>query len=143
MLQNNNSNNLDLLRILYIVKACFNFLGALFFILYAFLGSFLKTFISSLPKAEHKEPFPDQLLWVFVIIGTIGALICLFVGFFTLIAASKIKARKAYNFIFAAAIINCFTGLLGIGLGVFTFVELSKPHVKALFQPPAERKIGF
>ena len=137
------SHNLDVLRILFIVKACFNFFGALFFTLYAFLGSFINALMDLTPDAQQHEPFPEQLSWIFAIIGGVGAFICFVLGTLTLVAAQNIKARKNYNFIFAAAIVNCFTGMLGIGLGVFAFVELSKPQVKAMFQPKIEAKIGF
>lgn len=143
MHQNNPSQNLDLLRVLFIVKGCFNFLGMFFFLIYAFMGTFLKAFISGFPNAQEQEPFPEQVTWIFVIIGAVGAFICLTFGILTLVAAAKIKARKSYNFIFVVSILNCFTGMLGIALGIFAIVELNKAHVKALFQPATNSKIGF
>ena len=137
------NQNLDLLRTLYIVKACFNFLGVLFFVIYALFGSFMFGFIDEVPQGEHNTPFPSSLTWVFIVIGAVGVVVCLVFAIITLIAAKRIKNRKGYSFIFVAGIINCFTGILGIGLGVFTFVELNKPHVKALFHPKGEQKIGF
>ena len=137
-------NNLNLLRILFIVKACFNFLGMLFFLAYAFMGSFINGIVNSQPETTgNQDPFPEPIFWMFFIIGLIGALICLVFGILTLVGASKMKKRKGYNFIFAVGIINCFTGMLGIALGIFTFIELSKPHVKALFLPQNKEKIGF
>lgn len=138
------NNNLNLLRILFIVKACFNFLGMLFFVLYAFMGSFLNMMVSNLPENRGaEEHFPEPLFWVFFIIGSVGALICLVFGILTIMGASRIKSHRSYNFIFAVGIINCFTGMLGIALGVFTFIELSKPEVKALFIPKTKTKVGF
>ena len=137
------TNNLDLLRILYIVKACFNFLIVLGFIAYAGFGSFMFQIMGEILNANQHEPFPTELGWIFVIIGAFGAVIFLIMAILTFMAASKIKARKSHTFIIVVGVINCFTGMLGIGLGVFTFVELSKPHVKALFNPVSQEKVGF
>ena len=137
------THNLNLLRILYIVKACFNFVGAVFFTLYAFLGSFINALMDLSPDNQQHDQFPDEAMWLFAAVGIFGAFVFFVMGTITLIAASKIKARKSYNFIFAAAIINCFTGMLGIALGVFTIVELNKPEVKALFQRNREPSTEF
>ncbi|WP_194852007.1 hypothetical protein [Nonlabens antarcticus] len=137
------SHNLELLRILYIVKASFNFLGVLFFIAYASFGALMFNFMDEIPNANGSEEFPSQLSWIFVIIGVLGALICLVFAVVTLIAAKRIKERRNETFIFVVGVINCFTGILGIGLGVFTFVEMTKPHVKALFQPSVQDSTEF
>ncbi|KQC33075.1 hypothetical protein AAU57_06915 [Nonlabens sp. YIK11] len=139
-----NDNYLNLLRILYIVKACFNFLGMFFFIGYAFMGTFFKAMVNTFPNPDQNEAhFPEAMHWIFVTVGTIGAVVLLTFGILTLIAASKINSRQGYNFIFVVGILNCFTGMLGIALGVFTIIELSKPQVKALFQPQTKTPIGF
>ncbi|BAO54054.1 hypothetical protein NMS_0045 [Nonlabens marinus S1-08] len=100
-------------------------------------------FMDQVSHEGQNTPFPMHLSWIFVVIGVVGAVISLVFAIITLIAAKRIKERKSYTFIFVAGIINCFTGMLGIGLGVFTFVELNKPHVKALFHPEGGQKIGF
>ena len=137
------THNLDLLRILYIVKACFNFLGVLGFIAYAGFGSFMFQIMGEIPNANQHEPFPTELSWIFIIIGAFGAVVFLIMAIITLMAASRIKDRKSHTFIIVVGVINCFTGMLGIGLGVFTFIELTKPHVRVLFQPVTEKKMGF
>jgi hypothetical protein len=60
-----------------------------------------------------------------------------------LLAAKRIKERMSYTFILVVGILNCFTGMLGIALGVFSIVELNKPDVKALFQRNTESSIEF
>ncbi len=54
-------------------------------------------------------------------------------GILNLLASKYIKETKNYNFIFAVAVVNCLTGILGILLGVFTLIELTKPEIKPLF----------
>jgi hypothetical protein len=137
------THNLDLLRILYIVKACFNFLGALFFAGYAVFGSLFFNMMGDVPSANHSEPFPSPLSWIFILIGAIGMIICLVYGILTLLAAKRIKERRSYTFILVVGILNCFTGMLGIALGVFSIVELNKPDVKALFQRNTESSTEF
>jgi len=51
-----------------------------------------------------------------------------------LLASKYIKEQRNYTFIFVVAIVNAITGILGILLAVFTLIELSKPHIKELFQ---------
>ena len=140
---NQPTHNLDLLRTLYIVKACFNFFAALFFLFYALFGSFMFGLFNQLPDADQQTHFPVEFTWFVLAIGIAGVVVCLILGIVTLLAAKRIKNRTGYNFIFVIAIVNCFTGMLGIGLGVFTFVELNKPHVKSLFYPEEDRNIGF
>ena len=69
-----------------------------------------------------------------MIIGAIGFFFTIIFGVLTLIAAKNLKDVKGYNFIFVVAVLNCLTGILGILLGVFTLVELTKPHIKQLFE---------
>lgn len=86
--------------------------------------------------AEHSDAnneLPFNFGWIFIIIGGIGLIFCITFGVLTLLASKYLKEVKNYNFIFAIAIVNCLTGVLGILLGVFTLVELTKPEVKQLF----------
>jgi len=137
------THNLDLLRVLYIVKACLNFLGVLLFVAYAGFGSFMFNMMGEFPSANQSEPFPTQLSWIFIIIGVVGALVFLVLAILTLVAAKNIKNRRGHTFILVVGIINCMSGILGIALGVFTLVELTKPHVRALFQPQSDAEREF
>ncbi|MCH9660180.1 MAG: hypothetical protein K0U54_04630 [Bacteroidetes bacterium] len=127
----NPRNNLDTFRILYIVKGILTLLFSLFFLAYAFFGVFISTVDSSAAEA----PFNISIL--FGIIGGIGFLFTAIFGILTLLAAKYIKETRNYNFIFVIAVLNCLTGVLGILLGVFTFIELTKPEVKMLFNQTA------
>ena len=70
---------------------------------------------------------------VFIVIGSVIFIFLLAMGVATILAGKYIGERRRYDFIFVVAIINCLTGILGILLGIFTIIELSKPHVKQLF----------
>lgn len=122
-------NNLSTFRILFLVKGILTLCFSIFFMLYAGMGFFFGAITAIDPT--HDAPFNPGI--IFIIIGVIGLLFCVILGVLTLFASKYIKERKNYNFIFAMAIINCLTGILGILLGVFTLIELNKPEVKKLF----------
>lgn len=124
------NNNLNTYRILYLVKGILTLVFSLFFVAYAFFGLyFMDIFEESI---DDDAPFnPGNFL---AIIGTVGFVITVIFGILTIMASNNIKNRKGYTFIFVVAIINCLTGILGILLGVFSLIELSKPEVKELFE---------
>ena len=90
-------------------------------------------FSSVVDNADTNAELPFNFGWIFIIIGGIGLIFCIAIGVLTLLASKYLKEVKNYNFIFAMAIVNCLTGILGILLGVFTLVELTKPEIKKLF----------
>ena len=116
------TDNLSTFATLHLVKGILTILFSLFFLLYMFVGTAL-TFGSM----NHGQDMPFHPGNIFIITVSIGIL--------TLLAGKYIKERRNYNFIFAIAIINCITGILGVLLGVFTILDLNKPHVKAQFDP--------
>lgn len=122
--------NLNTFRILYLVKGILTLCFSIFFILYGCMGFI---FGAIAENAETNAELPFNFGWVFVIIGGVGLIFCITFGVLTLLASKYFKEVKNYNFIFAIAILNCLTGVLGILLGVFTLVELTKPEVKKLF----------
>lgn len=111
---------------------------SVFFIIYGLIGLF---FTQSLEATESTDGMPfaaDYFFFSFfgsimIIIACIGLIISIILGILNLLASKYIKEVKNYNFIFAIAVINCLTGVLGILLGVFTLVELTKPGIKSLF----------
>ena len=68
--------------------------------------------------------------------GGIGLLIALFIGAFAFLhyaAGRAITERRSTTLIYVAAALACLSFPLGTALGVFAFVVLSRPSVKALF----------
>lgn len=128
-MQNANLNNLNTFRTLYLVKGILTLCFSLFFFFYAGMGMFFGTIIELDPT--QNTPFNPGI--IFIVIGVIGIIFCVALGILLLMVPKYIRELRNYNFIFAMAIVNCLTGILGILLGVFTLIELSKPEVKALF----------
>lgn len=121
-------NNLETFRVLHIIKGVLSFLTSLFFLIYVGFGSLMTGIISS---QETDVPFNPGI--AIIVIGGIGFMFYIALGICNLVAANNLKKTKNYNFVFGMAIVNCISGVLGILLGVFTLIELTKPHVKQLF----------
>ena len=130
--QNYQPNNLSTFRILYIIKGALSLFASLFFLGYAFLGSF----VFGKVEEQNLDDLPFNPGNLFMIIGIAGFLIALAIGILSFLTAKYLQEQRNYQFIFIVAILSCLTGILGILLGVFTIIELNKPQVKALFQQP-------
>ena len=124
------NNNLNTFYTLHIVKGILTLCFSLFFILYAVMGVFFGAIIE-LDPTQQDAPFNPGI--IFIILGIIGTIISVTLGVLNLLASKYIKEKRNYNFIFAIAIVNCLTGMLGILLGVFTLIELNKPEIKQVF----------
>ena len=123
------SNNLNTLATLHLVYGILSSLGSLFFIIYILMGAVLSDQVIQ----DSPNPPPFDVRMVFTIIGSVGIFFCILKAVLNFLTSSYLRKAKNFNFIFATAVINCISGLLGIGLGVFTLVEIHKPHVKELF----------
>lgn len=122
------TNNLGTFRTLFLVYGILLILGSLFFLLYAGFGFYF----SALPEMNDPEmPFDPSS--IFVVIGVVGFFIAIIFGVLALLASKYIKKRVKHQFVFVTSILMCLTGLLGILLGVFALIELSKTDVKELF----------
>ncbi|ALM06675.1 hypothetical protein SB49_01780 [Sediminicola sp. YIK13] len=127
---NNTNNNLSTFSTLYLVKGILTLCFSLFFILYGCIGFIIG---NSEEWSHETDSFPFNPGLIFIVIGGIGFIISIVIGILTLMASKYLKDAKNYNFIFVLAVLNCLTGILGILLGIFTIIELTKPEVKQLF----------
>lgn len=126
----NLTHNLSIFKILFLIKGILTLLMALCFIAYALFGGYI---VNIADVTGGYEPMSFNPAIIFFIVGGVGFVIATVMGILTLLASKYINEVRNYNFIFVIAILNCLTGILGILLGVFTIIELNKPHVKALF----------
>lgn len=81
-----------------------------------------------------QSPLAEDPFQLFTIFGAVIMIACVILATVNFLAAKFIKEQKNYTFVFVAACVNVITGILGILLAVFTLIELSKPHVKGLFE---------
>lgn len=124
------NNNLDTLKILYVVKGVLTILFSFFPLIYVFIGAFLG---DKMNNPSHGEAPPFDVSYLLIGLGSVFFVLILIVGILTLISAKFIGQRKNYGFVFAVAILTCFGGMLSIALGVFSIIELVKPEVKSVF----------
>jgi hypothetical protein len=125
------ANNLGTFRILFLIKGILTLLVSLLFVAYASIGYFIDDFTGASGDVENMPINPSTILFI---IGGIGFVLTVTFGILTILASKHLKEIRNYNFIFVVAILNCLTGILGILLGIFTLIELNKPHVKELFE---------
>lgn len=125
----NQSNNLDTFSILFLVKGILTLFLSFIPLVYVFLGSFVGAALSE----EDKADIPFDLETFMFAFGLVFFVIVIVMAILNFVASRKLKTRTGYYFIFVMAILSCFSGVLGILLGIFTLIELNKPHVKALF----------
>ncbi|MCG9972800.1 hypothetical protein [Christiangramia crocea] len=124
------NHNLNVFRVLFLIKGIFTLLISFFPLIYIFMGLFIFN-----NEWQNSHEFGLTGL-AFVLFGSVIFLFLLTLGVLTLLAGKYIGDRRKYDFIFVIAILNCFTGILGILLGIFTIIELNKPQVKQLFGKP-------
>jgi len=126
-------DNLNTFSILHLVKGILTLFFSLFFLFYAFMGGFFRTIFENEAHLHNNPEMPFNPGNIFIIIGVIGFIITVVMGILTLLTAKYIKARRNYTFIFVMSIINCLSVPLGTLLGIFTIIEINKPHIKAQF----------
>ena len=82
-------------------------------------------------------PMPDFMGWMFTIMGVVFILFYELLALLTLLGGLSIRKRRRYMFCLVVAGIGCLNMPLGTVLGVFTFLVLLRPSVKALFEEQA------
>lgn len=126
-------NNIPTFKTLYLVMGILNLVFSLFPLIYVFIGAFLSKAINN-SNSFDREPMPFDPGMFMIAFGLILFVFIITLGILNLFVSKSLNETRNYNFVFAMAIINCiFGGVLGILLGVFTLVEISKPYAKALF----------
>ncbi len=81
-------------------------------------------------------PPPAFMGWLFAILGGAFALAGWTLAAFVFAAGRSIKRRKRYLFCMIVAGVSCLFMPFGTALGVCSFLVLSRPGVKALFDAP-------
>ncbi|HWB19832.1 MAG TPA: hypothetical protein VG711_06000 [Phycisphaerales bacterium] len=132
-------SHLNVLSILYYVFGGLNAIGVLFGGFYVLLG-----FIMPMNQVQKRpgDPPPEFFFWFFVLIGGCAALFSLVFLILDLHTGYSLQKRKNRTMCLITAGISCLSIPLGTTLGVFTFIVLSRPSVKALFEQNANPPQG-
>jgi hypothetical protein len=115
------------------VTACFSMFG-LFYAGMALL-------ITSLPVKEGQDAPPEQIAWIFAIVGIGITAVMLAVAAAKLRAAKALRERTSRTFCYVVAVITMFGMPYGTFLGVFTLLVLSRPSVAQAFGADASATV--
>jgi MFS family permease len=127
--------HLHLLTVFHYVLAALTALFSCFGLIYIGLGVAMILHPESM-TGSHGEPAPLFMGWLFTSIG-LAFLIAGWVYVICLILAGRfLKRRKRYVFCLVMAGLSCMWVPFGTALGVFTFIVLLRPQVKAMFESP-------
>ncbi|MBT2749341.1 MULTISPECIES: hypothetical protein [unclassified Lysobacter] len=125
------ANQLDTLGVLYYVLAALTGLFSLIPIIHVVMG--LAMIGGRFEQGPN--PPPPMVGWIFVIMGAmfiLGGLACAALFAMT---GQRLRQRRGYTFCLVVSAISCTLMPFGTILGVFALIELTKPHIKALFAP--------
>ena len=120
-------HNLHVFKILFIIKGVLTLMLSFLPIIYFFIGTWMMG-----NQAVHDEE-AGIAGGIMMVIGGFIFILLLILGIVTILAGKYIGEQRNYDFVLVIAILNCLTGVLGILLGIFTIIELNKPHVRKLF----------
>ncbi|MBT2749339.1 MULTISPECIES: hypothetical protein [unclassified Lysobacter] len=125
------ASHLQILSIAYYVFVVLDLLSIGFIALYAVMMSTL----FSMEQTSHASSAPPQA-FVHMIVGfcVFAALLSLLFAALHFVTARRLRDRRGLGFCQVVAGLTCLSIPLGTTLGVFTFIVLGRPSVKALFQ---------
>ncbi len=119
------------LTLLAVCHALFGAFAALAFALMLFAIAILVVELRAAPDADD-----NAALWVLIPLYGVLTLMLLVVVVLNLIAARNLAGRRGYALCRTIAIVNMLNAPLGTALGVWTWLVLAKPLVRAAFGQP-------
>jgi hypothetical protein len=131
------SQHLRLLSIFqYIVAALLGIFSS-FFLLYVGIGIVVVTGAFPPDEAERvaHPPMDPVFGWIFIVVGAFAILTGWTLAIAIAVAGRKLAVRRGYTYCLVVAAVECLFIPFGTVLGVFTIVVLTRPSVKALFEP--------
>jgi hypothetical protein len=131
------------LSICHYVYAGLAFCFSGFGLIYVVMGQFFGRLIELAPRKEGEPAPPPELgsmfTWLFTGVGVAIMVAALAVSLLCFLSARAMTRRRNRTLSLVVAGLLCLTGLLGIALGVFTFIVLLKPEAERLYaatEPP-------
>jgi len=131
----NDDKNMGLLVTLHYVVAALVAMFSCIFIIHIAIGVAMMTSASWAPVAgtPHGAGPPPAFGLIFVVMGSLAVIFGWTLAAMTLVAGRSIAARKRHVFCLVIAGLLCLWMPFGTMLGVFAFVMLTKPHIRAQF----------
>jgi ABC-type Fe3+ transport system permease subunit len=125
-------DDLRLLSIFHWVLAALAALFSAFPVLYIVMGVLVLQ-----GRFDDRNPPPEFLGWMMVAMGIAFTVAGLCYAALVAYAGRCVGRTRHWTFVIVIAALSCAFFPFGTVLGVFTIIVLSKPEVKALFQPQA------
>jgi hypothetical protein len=122
--------HLRLLRVGYFIQGGATLVMCLFGLLYVFLGLFA---FRSFPSAPGTPPPPVAMGYIFAWLGGLFTLAGASFATLQFLAARALRLRRSRALCMVTAGLSCVFVPYGTALGVFTFMVLGRPGVRALF----------
>ncbi len=129
---NQDESHLKTLSICYYIYGglcCFAFLMML-------LWLSVVPIMMDIPRQEIQGPEFEMVTHAFsffIIMMSVMSVVVLAIAIMSLLTGSRIKTGRSYKLVFATACVVCISVPFGTALGVFTFIVLNRPSVKAKF----------
>jgi threonine/homoserine/homoserine lactone efflux protein len=136
-------DHLKTLSVCYYVYAALSACASCLGVFYAWMGGMFGELMRHAPQGESANPPPPEVTnagsWLFIIFGVAIIVVSLTLAVLCFLSARAMTRRQSRTFSLVVAGIVCLTGLLGVALGVFTFIVLLKPEAQRLYAgaPPA------
>ena len=127
------AEQLRLLRLGFFVSAGTTGFAGLIGLLYVMLGVFFGVMMKHLPAHAGQPPPPEFIAWIFGALGGLFTLVCFTLALLKLRVARCLRLRESHGFCVAISVLTCLGVPYGTALGVFAFLVLTRPSVKALF----------
>jgi hypothetical protein len=125
--------HLRLLTIFHYVIGGLTALLSLIPLIHVGLGVAMLTGVFPTGPSSAGAPPPAFLGWLFLILGATIVLLGETTAILTLLAGRFLSQRRRRLFCLITAGVNCLQIPIGLCLGVFTFLVLMRPSVKAAF----------
>jgi hypothetical protein len=126
-------NHLRLLAIFHYVWGGLIALGSSIALIHVTLGIVMLANPAAF-NSPGQPPAPAFMGWMFLLIGGAILLIGWTLGGITIYSGRCLKYRRGYLFSLILAGLHCLSFPLGTVLGIFTFVVLLRPSVKAEYE---------
>lgn len=131
------SEHLRLLVIFHYIAAVLAFVGVAFALMYFVLLEFVLANPQVLEEAAQQGEDPRRFIGLFRGLIGLGVIWFLIPAVGNLLSASFMKKRRHRTFVMVMAAINCLHIPIGTGLGIFTFIVLTRNSVRKQFQQGA------
>jgi len=125
--------HLRLLSLFYYIFAGLGAVGSMFAGIYVLFGFFMMSAIHGSPGNAASNAAPAMVGLLFVGVGIFIMILGLSLSYCNYLVGKSLAERKRYTFCMVMAAICCLSVPIGTLLGIFTFIVISRPSVKALF----------